>query len=165
MTPETLVRTAQLLHKTNQFNLTTHRYKQTEVATFAAASGCDVYTVNVRDRFGDNGLVGVVMTQRDGDVCLIDAFLLSCRVIGRTVDTAVLALLAQKNRARGVARLEGWFLPTRKNAPAAGFYRNHGFTLVQQKGDGATLWSLDLTETVPQCPSWIEMNMAKESAA
>jgi len=165
MTADTLPRAAQLLLKTNQFNLTTHRYKQTEIATFAAASGCDVYTINVRDRFGDNGLVGVVMTQRTGDACLIDVFLLSCRVIGRTVETAVMAFLAEKNRSRGVARLEGWFLPTRKNAPAEGFYRNHGFRLVQQKQDGSTLWSLNLNETVPACPSWIEMNMVKESAA
>jgi len=160
---ETLARTVQLINKTNQFNLTTRRYNEAEVAAMAATPGCAVYTVRVADRFGDNGLVGVCITRRSNATCEIDSFLLSCRVIGRTVETAVLAYLAAENRARGVEALEGWFLPTRKNSPAEAFYRNHGFQLAEQR-DGAGLWRLPLADAAVACPPWIEIAYPKESA-
>jgi FkbH-like protein len=154
--PETLARAAQLTQKTNQFNLTTHRYTEQQLAGLGARPGWEVHRVHVRDRFGDNGLVGVAVTGDDGGVCEIDALLLSCRVIGRTVETAVLAFLADRARERGCRELRGWFLPTRKNAPARDFYANHGFRPVEQRG-GGTLWALDLSAERPACPEWITL--------
>ena len=156
LAPETLARAAQLTQKTNQFNLTTKRYTEPQLAALAAEPGCRVYTARVQDRFGDNGIVAVCITRDAGAVCEIDAFLMSCRVIGRTVETAMLSFLVAKSRARGCERLEGWFLTTRKNAPAAGFYRSHGFQPVVER-DGATRWSLPLAEARIACPPWIEM--------
>ena len=122
VTPATLARAAQLTHKTNQFNLTTRRYTEAQLSALAGEPDCRVYTVRVQDRFGDNGIVGLCVTRDRGDACEIESFLLSCRVIGRTVETAVLAFLIEQARARGRRTLAGWFLPTRKNAPAAEFY-------------------------------------------
>jgi FkbH-like protein len=153
---ETLARVSQLTHKTNQFNLTTHRYNEAEIASLAADPRYDVLAVNVRDRFGDNGLVGVCITRVDSSACIIDAFLMSCRVIGRTVETAILAEIASRARQRGARRLEGWFLPTKKNAPAKDFYANHGFAAMEDNGQG-TRWALDLRGALPECPPWISL--------
>jgi FkbH-like protein len=154
--PATLARVAQLTQKTNQFNLTTRRYTEQQIAEMAERAGWRVWSLRVSDRYADNGLVGVAIARVEGEVCEIDTFLLSCRVIGRTVETALLARLAQDARARGATRLEGWFLPTRKNAPAKDFYRDHGFEVAAQN-DGGVLWRLDLTREQLRTPEWIRV--------
>src|SRR6185312_2652807 len=88
-----LGRAAQLTQKTNQFNVTTRRFTEAEIARRANDPAWVVATVGVRDRFGDNGIVGFVMARYAGDALDIDTLLLSCRVIGRTVETAMLAHL------------------------------------------------------------------------
>jgi predicted enzyme involved in methoxymalonyl-ACP biosynthesis len=112
----------------------------------------------VRDRFGDHGLVGVAITHDEGEQCEVDTFLLSCRVIGRTVETALLAHLAESAAQRGCKRLVGWFLPTKKNAPARDFYQQHGFERREANGLGS-LWSLDLQRSAVRCPDWIKLNL------
>jgi FkbH-like protein len=153
-------RVAQLLQKTNQFNLTTRRYGAVELAQFVADPDWNVYATQVSDRFGDNGIVGVCLTRRHEDVCEIDTLLLSCRVIGRTVEDAILHFLVEENRSRGVKRLEGWFLPTPKNKPAESFYSSHNFELVSRTESG-TLWALELGETATNCPPWIHLNAGR----
>lgn len=161
LAPETLARAAQLTQKTNQFNLTTRRFTEAQLAEAAAAPGCRVSTARVEDRFGDNGIVAVAMTRDEGAVCRVELFLMSCRVIGRTVETALLSYLAGEARARGCLRLEGWFIPTPKNAPAEAFYRSHGFERTCER-EGAVLWSLDLQRASVECPSWIELKRPAE---
>lgn len=156
VTAEMLIRVAQLTQKTNQFNLTTRRYSEQQIAELAAASHWSVYSIRVKDRFGDNGIVGVMITHDAGKVCEIDTFLLSCRVIGRTIETALLSILVERARAHGMEQLQGWFLPTKKNAPAQGFYATHNFQCVTQEERG-TLWSLDLKEAKSVCPDWIRL--------
>ena len=141
--PTTLDRVAQLTQKTNQFNLTTRRYGPQQIAGLAKSPGWQVLSLRVKDRFGDQGLVGVAITCDKDQVCEIDTFLLSCRVIGRTVETALLSFLAQGARARGRRQLAGWFLPTAKNEPAREFYAQHGFRMQTRNGEG-TLWTFDL---------------------
>jgi len=153
-----LGRIAQLTQKTNQFNLTTRRYTEQQIAERAETRGWQVNSIRVRDRFGDYGLVGLAITRDDGDTCEIDTFLLSCRVIGRTVETALLSHLAERAKARGCRRLSGWFLPTKKNAPARDFYAQHGFTLEAEGQDG-TEWTFDLQEGEIACPEWIRLNV------
>jgi FkbH-like protein len=116
----------------------------------------------VRDRYADNGLVGVAIVQDRGEVCQIDTLLLSCRVIGRTIETALLAWLAGQARVRGAKRLEGWFLPTRKNTPAKDFYRDHGFQLFSETSEGQ-LWGLDLAAAELHCPPWVRLHPAAET--
>src|SRR5208283_4929165 len=110
--PSTLARVSQLTQKTNQFNLTTRRYSEQQLAAMAGTPGCQVLAMRVMDRFGDHGLVGVAVTIDTQDLCEIEAFLLSCRVIGRSVETALLSQVSKSALARGCRRLAGWFLPT-----------------------------------------------------
>jgi len=152
VTPMTLARVAQLTQKTNQFNTTTRRYSEQQIQALEQNSH-RVYSLRVKDRYADNGLVGVAILAEKGEVCEIDTLLLSCRVIGRTVETAFLSKLAEEARTAGAVRLEGWFLPTKKNAPAKDFYAQHGFEPATETPEG-TRWSLDLTKPAP-CPDWI----------
>ncbi len=160
VTDLTLARVAQLTQKTNQFNVTTHRYTETQIAEMSKQRGWNIFSIKVRDRFGDHGLVGVAITRDDGEQCEIDTFLLSCRVIGRTVETALLAHLAKSAAERGCQRLVGWFLPTKKNAPARDFYRQHGF-VEQRKDDAGTLWMLGLKNSTLSVPGWIKLNVTE----
>jgi len=160
----TLARAAQLTQKTNQFNLTTKRYTEQQIDDLTKRPGWRVVALRLRDRYADNGVVGVAITHDEAGVCQIDAFLLSCRVIGRTVETALLACLAEAARERGARRLRGWFLPTKNNAPAKDFYRAHGFALVPQtiaEGNPAELWEAELTGPRAarelRCPEWVRL--------
>jgi FkbH-like protein len=160
----TLERVAQLTQKTNQFNLTTRRYTESQIAEMAKKPGWQVVSIKVHDRFGDHGLVGVAITHDVGDQCEIDTFLLSCRIIGRTVETAMLAHVAESAVQRGRKRLEGWFLPTRKNAPARDFYEQHGFASQVTNCEGS-LWALDLESFTLRCPDWIKLKVATETTS
>jgi FkbH-like protein len=157
----TLARVAQLTQKTNQFNLTTRRYTEPQIAEMAKQPEWHIFSIRVRDRFGDHGLVGVAIAHDEGEQCEVDTFLLSCRVIGRTVETALLAHLAESAAQRGRKRLVGWFLPTKKNAPARDFYPQHGFE--HQKTNGAgSLWALDLQSSTLRCPDWIKLKVTTQ---
>src|SRR5271166_1863023 len=159
----TLARVAQLTQKTNQFNLTTRRYTEPQIAEMAKQPDWHLFSVRVRDRFGDHGLVGVAITHDKDELCEVDTFLLSCRVIGRTIETALLARLAESATQRGRQRLVGWFLPTKKNAPARDFYEQHGFQWQATSCEGS-LWTLDLesSASILRCPDWIKLKVATE---
>jgi FkbH-like protein len=158
----TLARVAQLTQKTNQFNLTTRRYTEPQIAEMAKQPEWHIFSIRVRDRFGDHGLVGVAIAHDEGEQCEVDTFLLSCRVIGRTVETALLAHLAESAAQRGRKRLAGWFLPSKKNAPARDFYRQHGFEQQETNSTGE-LWTLDLNRSTLRCPEWIKLKVTAES--
>lgn len=164
LTKATLPRIAQLTNKTNQFNLTTHRYTEQQVSELASLPGWNCFSMQVRDRFGDNGLVGVAITHLQGRTCEIDTLLMSCRVIGRTVESAFLWFLVEHARKHGAERLQGWFLPTKKNAPARDFYPNHQFKVIDQNGEG-TLWGLDLAATRISCPEWVRVHVVNGEKA
>ena len=151
----TLARVAQLTQKTNQFNVTTKRYSEEQVSRFAADPAAIVRTIRISDRYGDSGLVGVLMARANGERCEIDTLLLSCRVIGRGVESLMLADLGDLARRRGASVLAGQFIPTPKNAPAQDVYARHGFALAETNGDG-TLWELDLKAGALAAPDHIE---------
>ena len=163
VTDLTLARVAQLTQKTNQFNVTTRRYSEAQIAEMAKRSDWHIFSIKVRDRFGDHGLVGVAITHDEGEQCEIDTFLLSCRVIGRTVETALLAHIAKSAADRGRKRVIGWFLPTKKNAPARDFYEQHGFVR-ERADDSGTLWVLDLKSSTLTSPDWIKLNVAETAS-
>lgn len=161
VTPQSLGRIAQLTQKTNQFNLTTKRYTEQDIQAFADAhaNGRDarVFGIRAADRFGDNGIVGVAVLRMDQGArsCEIDSLLLSCRVIGRTIETAFLAFLADEARKAGCASIGGWFLPTKKNAPAKDFYAQHTFIKAEETEKGSR-WEFDLSRASDLAwPSWI----------
>ncbi|MCI0390828.1 MAG: hypothetical protein MOB07_18940, partial [Acidobacteria bacterium] len=147
-------RVAQLTRMTNQFNLTTRRYREQDLVTMLARPEFRIITISVSDRFGDDGLVGVAITLDKGSVCEIDTLLLSCRVIGRTIESALLAYIIQQAYSRGLGSLKGWFLPTGRNGPASDFYPSHGFSLARKENHGS-LWQFDLATSKHNCPEWI----------
>ena len=155
----TVGRVAQLTQKTNQFNLTTRRYAEADIARLAADPRCSVLTIKVSDRLGDNGIVGVAIAHDDGDACELDTFLLSCRVIGRGIETAFIAYIADQARLRGKSRLVGMFCPTAKNEPAKHFYDDHGFRRVADDADGS-VWELALAKSGLKAPEWITVTPA-----
>ena len=99
------------------------------------------------------------MGRNDRDRCEIDTMLLSCRVIGRDVETALLADAASLARARGATLLTGRFRATAKNAPASDVFARHGFTKVDDSADGST-WQLDLSHQSVKTPEWIGLESA-----
>ncbi len=160
-----LARAVQLLGKTNQFNLTTQRHGAAEVEQFAS-DGLAI-AVRVRDRFSDAGVVGLalalVMGVSDEPVWRIDSFLLSCRVIGRGIESAMLAEIAVLARKAGVVRLVGEYIPSGKNALCANFYLEHGFSHNPHgDDDGVVRYSLSLKASSLPVPSWIHLEHTTE---
>ena len=146
-------RIAQLINKSNQFNLTTRRYTEADVA--AAQADPDAFSLQVRlaDTFGDNGMISVLLCRRTGEDWDIDTWLMSCRVLGRKVEQAVLQELVDQARQRGIRRLIGTYLPTEKNRLVEDHYAKLGFTKLDDLANGGTVWSLDVdaaqTVTLP----------------
>ena len=147
---DTLPRVAQLLSKTNQFNLTTRRHNAAEIQAMIDAGAVALW-LRLADRFGDHGLVGVALAGLEDGVARIDTFLLSCRVIGRGAETALLAELARRTSA-SAGVLVGEYLPTTKNAQVAEFYPRHGFA---QAGEGR--WQMALPSASLVAPDFIQV--------
>lgn len=152
-----VARAAQLTHKTNQFNVTTIRYAEADLLRRRADPGWLVTTVQVRDRFGDNGIVGFMMANQTGGALEIDTLLLSCRVIGRTVETAMLAYLCEHAVERGLQWVRGRIVITGKNAPARDLYERHGFRRDVAELAGENSWELDLRASAIQYPEWTKI--------
>ena len=149
-------RVVQLIGKTNQFNLTTRRYTDAEVQEFRQSKDAAVYSMAVTDKFGDEGVVGVAIVRKLADEWLIDSFLMSCRVIGRSAETALLAKIVIDARKAGINKIKGEFIPTKKNPPAKDLYERHGFESRTESGD-VTSWLLDLKSSTVDVPEWIEL--------
>ena len=121
-------RISQLTLKTNQFNLTTKRYQEEEIAKFSSLDNKIVECVQVSDKFGDNGITGTyIVEKKNDDEWIIDTFLLSCRIMGRGVEEIMMNQIIEKAKLSGIKRLKGKFIPTSKNKPAENFYEKLGF--------------------------------------
>ena len=149
-----LPRAAQLTQKTNQFNATTRRYSEADVERRTSDANWVVTSIGVRDRFGDNGIVGLVMAHCEDGVLNVDTFLLSCRVIGRGVETAMLAHLCDRARAADARALSATVIPTNKNEPVRDLFARHGFAKASEEADGTTRWTFDLTQSEIAWPDW-----------
>jgi FkbH-like protein len=150
--PFTIPRIAQLTQKTNQMNMTTRRYTEAQIQAFVDDPARAVFSVSSRDRFGDDGIIGVIILMFDEGECRIDTFLLSCRVIGRGIEQLMLAFIADLCRDRGVRTLIGEFIATPRNKPAAGFFERMGFEKAAE-----TLFLADLQSASVSSPSYIRL--------
>lgn len=139
----TIPRIAQLINKTNQFNLTTRRYPEEALRAMLHAPGRIGLCFRLRDRFGDHGIIAVAILHAEADTLRIDTWLMSCRVLGRQVEEAMLGVLLAEARRHGARRLLGEYIPSAKNAMVADHYPKLGFTACAPGGDAATRWLLD----------------------
>jgi FkbH-like protein len=149
-------RVHQLFQRTNQFNTTSRRYSLEDVKTFAVSSAHRLWTLHAQDRFGDHGLVGVALVRRGTHDHTVDSFLMSCRVIGYGMETALLARIAADATADSVGRLIGEFRATAKNAPAKELFARHGFEAPDSRGQE---WILHAERFATcQTPDWITVS-------
>jgi FkbH-like protein len=137
-------RIAQLTNKTNQFNLTTKRYTLAEMEA-AVSDGRHIGLYGrLTDRFGDNGLISIVLGRIDGFDLHLDLWLMSCRVLKRDMEIAMLDAVTLRAQAMGLTRLIGYYLPTKKNGMVAQHYATLGFEQIAAGEDGAITWALSL---------------------
>ena len=142
-------RVTQLTNKTNQFNLTTRRYTEAEIRRTLDDPEQICLTGTLSDKFGDNGIVSVILGRRDGDVCHIELWLMSCRVLKRDMEREMLNVFVSLCGRQGIRRIEGKYIPTAKNAMVANLFPQCGFTPVASSGDGTTIWELQVDEFLP----------------
>jgi FkbH-like protein len=146
-----MARVVQLLAKTNQFNLTTRRHDEPTIRRRTASGEWRVYTMRVTDRFGDFGLTGIAIVAPGDGSWHLESFLMSCRVIGKSVETALLARVAHDARSAGAGSLTAEFIDSGRNQVASTFLSGHGFSL-----DSEGRWARSLETPGPDYPAWIE---------
>jgi FkbH-like protein len=150
------VRIAQLINKSNQFNLTTRRYSESEVDRFESDPSKFCLQVRLADRFGDNGMISVIIFDKAPTEWSCDTWLMSCRVLGRRVEELVLGTVAEGARSAGAKRLTGTYIPTKKNGLFVEHFAKLGFSKTGDLPDGGTSWALDLADYVaPELPMQI----------
>ncbi|NUZ08191.1 HAD-IIIC family phosphatase [Piscinibacter koreensis] len=151
-----LARISELTQKSNQFNLTTLRQTPGEIRErMESDTGC-VYSLTVFDKFGSAGLTGVAIVRWTGETAVVDAFLMSCRVIGRGVEFAIWPVITRDAAARGCRVLEAEFRPTAKNAQVSQFYEQLGLTLIETT-DGVKRYRAEIADFHPPRAEWIKV--------
>ena len=143
--PLYLSRIAQLTNKSNQFNLTTRRCTEAELEQIAADPDCITLYGKLTDKFGDNGVVSVAFGHREADIFHIDLWLMSCRVLKRGMEYAMMDELVTRCRDAGITKLLGYYYPTKKNAMVREFYGEMGFVKVSEDESGSAVWELDIS--------------------
>ncbi len=134
-----LPRTAQLLNKTNQFNLHTRRLSERELLSWSSEADNEVWVLRVADRFGDSGLTGIVSLSLASDTATVEDFVLSCRVMGKKVEETMLHVLVTRAGKRGAGSVEAVYLPTPKNVPCLKFFRASAFS---ETDENRFVWNL-----------------------
>jgi FkbH-like protein len=144
-------RIVQLINKSNQYNLTTHRYTDPEV--LGLENDPSVFTLQVRlaDIFGDNGMISIVICRpKDEGVWEVDTWLMSCRVLGRKVENMVLREINEHARSAGICKLAGVYRPTDRNKLVVDHYAKLGFAKVSEEESGLTRWELAVDGPEPE---------------
>ena len=152
-----LDRSAQLTQRTNQFNLRAKRYGAEELAGFAADKNCRVWNLELIDKFGTNGVVGLMIARINDDLSesFLDTFLMSCRVIGRGVEKAFMNYAASALKNIGVREIVGEYLPIGKNRLVKDIYAQLGFRKIEERPDESSRWLMNLAEFKPDFPEYI----------
>ena len=130
---EHIPRISQLTQKTNQFNLTTHRYTESQIEAFLSEGNNNIYSMSVKDKYGDNGLTGVCIVKEEGinpKKVIIDTLLMSCRIIGRNIEIAYVDFIINDLTRKGYEVLTAEYIPTKKNEQVADFYEKMGLHLI-----------------------------------
>ena len=163
-----IARITQLINKTNQFNLTTRRYSEAEIRAATEDPEYLTFSARLRDRFGENGIVSIVIGRivrdEEGSALDLETWLMSCRVLGRKVENALFAIVADAARRAGIARLVGRYRPTSRNAMVRSLYEGFGFKrAASAAGDDEQVWSLHLALAEPEMPDCFRLNTELET--
>jgi len=142
-----LARVTQLINKSNQFNLTTVRRTQDEVEALSIAKDALVLGMDIKDKYGDYGLVGVSILKKEDKACIIDTLLMSCRVLGRGAEDTFIAKLAEAAKTLDCDEMRGKYIPTNKNAMVKDLYKRFKFIYDSQTDE----WIVNLSNA-PQTP-------------
>lgn len=148
--PVHIPRITQLTNKSNQFNLTTKRYTQAEMEAVAASPDYIRLCGRLMDKFGDNGIVSVVIGKKRGAELHIDLWLMSCRVLKRGMEYAMINRLVEEAQKAGVAEIFGYYYPTKKNAMVKELFGDFGFAKISEDDDGNTVWELEVVGYSPK---------------
>ena len=159
-------RIAQLISKSNQFNLTTRRYSEAEVAALQASPEAVTVQARLADMFGDNGMISAVICLKNGRQWEVDTWIMSCRVLGRRVEEALLQHLVQQARAAGASELIGRYIPTARNGLVRDHFEKLGFARLGAEPNGETVWRLDIGQySDGELPMKIEISTSSGSAS
>ncbi len=135
-----MARIAQLTNKSNQFNLTTKRYTQKQIKQFSLSEVYITMYAKLEDRFGNNGVVSVVIGRQERGVCHIELWLMSCRVLKRDLEYAMMDELVSLCKDKGISEIRGYYYPTAKNKMVKDFYESMGYTKIVEDDQGNTVW-------------------------
>lgn len=159
--PMYMSRIAQLTNKSNQFNLTTKRYSQSDIEKVAEDPKHITLYGKLGDKFGDNGVVSIVIGRIDGegqDELHMELWLMSCRVLKRDMEYAMMDELVEKAREHGIKKIYGYYYPTAKNTMVKDFYALQGFTKISEDEEGNSVWEFIVDETYQKKQSVIRVN-------
>jgi FkbH-like protein len=142
LTAQQVARAAELMQRTNQFNLNTIRRSEAEIQALCQSGGAECIVVRVEDRFGDYGLVGLMIFKLGSDALSVNSFLLSCRALGRGVEHRMLSALGEAAKQRGIGWVEITYFPTRKNIPARNFLESNAVNFEVLQSDGSSFFRI-----------------------
>lgn len=143
----TIPRIAQMTQKTNQFNLTTRRYQESDLISFID-KGDWVVGASVKDKFGDSGITAAAIVKFNEGRALIDSFLMSCRILGKGIENVFLKVILNELLKAGVKEVSAEYIPTAKNAQVSNFYAKNGFETRPNNQDGRVVFSLTLDNPI-----------------
>lgn len=149
-------RLTQLVNKTNQFNLTTKRYDQIQMQNILQDTGKKVCLYRVTDCFGDNGIVAAVIVDLAENTAAIDTFVMSCRVMGRNLENAIIDDVEQELYSQGYIALQARYLPTAKNKPVENLFEKLGYRVLDTDENGGKLYEIALSPDLKRdyCAHW-----------
>lgn len=143
-------RISQLTLKTNQFNLTTKRYQEDDIRKFSNDENILVGCAQIKDKFGDNGITAVFIIKKNTSEWLLDTFLLSCRVMGREVEKAILNYIINEAKKNNISKIKAQYIVTNKNKPIENFLLDNGFIKEDE------YWVFDVNKTF-NMPDFLEL--------
>jgi FkbH-like protein len=150
-------RISELSQKSNQFNLTTRRYSVAEIEHMMETQSHAIFSLVVSDKFGNAGLTGVVVIRYEGATAIVENFFMSCRVIGRGIETGVWSHIVADVVKQGCAKLSAEFIPSAKNAQVSDFFSRLGMPLITQSDEGTRYYSVPISDFTTPVNSWIEI--------
>jgi FkbH-like protein len=157
-----LARVAQLTQKTNQFNLTTKRYTETEILQFLKKGNFKIFAFEVKDKYGDFGLTGEAFIEIIGNEAIIDSFLMSCRVLGRNIEFKFIEEVFCYLKKNGIKKIKASYIPTFKNNQVIDLYDKMGFTLLGVF-NSVKNYEINLNDYKPKLIEYINVKYERQS--